>query len=74
MPEPQYLLEGFGNPRNIWELRRRVAWLSPELQAAYRYPSTVRACIASGFESSVGQTRALTATEAARVEELALVG
>lgn len=61
---------GFGNPRNIWELRRRVAWLSPELQAAYRYPSTVRACIASGFESSVGQTRALTAAEAARVEEL----
>jgi molybdate transport system ATP-binding protein len=61
---------GFGNPRNIWELRKRVAWLSPELQAAYRYPSTVRACIASGFESSVGQTRGLTPLEAARVEEL----
>lgn len=61
---------GFGNPRNIWELRRRVAWLSPELQAAYRYPSTVRACIASGFESSIGQTRALTTAETARVEEL----
>lgn len=61
---------GFGNPRNIWELRKSVAWLSPELQAAYRYPSTVRACIASGFESSIGQTRALTAQETARVEEL----
>jgi molybdate transport system ATP-binding protein len=60
----------FGNPRNIWTLRKHVAWLSPELQAAYRYPSTVRACIASGFESSIGQTRALTAAEEARVAEL----
>ena len=60
----------FGNPRNVWELRKRVAWLSPELQAAYRYPSTVRACIASGFTSSIGQTRALTAVEGARVERL----
>ena len=59
-----------GNPRNVWELRKRIAWLSPELQAGYRYPSTVRACVASGFESSIGQTRALTAREAARVDEL----
>jgi molybdate transport system ATP-binding protein len=50
----------FGHPRNVWELRRHVAWVSPELQAAYRYPSTVRACIASGFTSSVGATRAPT--------------
>ena len=59
-----------GNPRNIWTLRKQVAWLSPELQAAYRYPSTVRACVASGFESSVGQTRPLTPAETARVTEL----
>jgi molybdate transport system ATP-binding protein len=60
----------FGNPRNIWALRKHVAWLSPELQAAYRYPSTVRSCIASGFESSVGQTRELLAEENLRVDEL----
>ena len=59
-----------GNPRNVWYLRKRVAWLSPELQAAYRYPSTVRTCVASGFESSIGQTRALTSAEIARVDEL----
>ena len=59
-----------GNPRNVWELRKMIAWLSPELQAAYRYPSTVRACVASGFESSIGQTRALVPTETARVDEL----
>jgi molybdate transport system ATP-binding protein len=59
-----------GNPRNVWALRRQVAWVSPELQAGYRYPTTVRACIASGFESSIGQTRALRAEEIARVAEL----
>lgn len=60
----------FGNPRDIWELRKHVAWVAPELQAAYRYPSTVRACIASGFTSSIGQTRRLTPAEAERVAHL----
>jgi molybdate transport system ATP-binding protein len=59
-----------GNPRNVWTLRRQVAWVSPELQAAYRYPTSVRACIASGFESSVGLTRATRADEAERVDQL----
>jgi molybdate transport system ATP-binding protein len=59
-----------GNPRDVWQLRQLVAWVSPELQAAYRYPSTVRACIASGFTSSVGEVRPPTAAETARVEEL----
>jgi molybdate transport system ATP-binding protein len=59
-----------GNPRDVWELRKQVAWVSPELQAAYRYPSTVRACIASGFTSSVGETRKPTPAEARRVEDL----
>ena len=59
-----------GNPRDVWELRKQVAWVSPELQASYRYPSTVRACIASGFTSSVGATRRPTAAEARRVDEL----
>ena len=59
-----------GNPRDIWELRKQVAWVSAELQAAYRYPSTVRACIASGFTSSVGATRRPTSEEARRIDEL----
>jgi molybdate transport system ATP-binding protein len=59
-----------GNPRDVWQLRKHVAWVSPELQAAYRYPSTVRACIASGFTSSVGATREPTADEERRIAEL----
>jgi molybdate transport system ATP-binding protein len=59
-----------GNPRDVWQLRRQIAWVSPELQAAYRYPSTVRACIASGFTASVGQVRESTAAENERIEQL----
>jgi molybdate transport system ATP-binding protein len=59
-----------GNPRNIWQLRRQVAWVAPELQAGYLYPSTVQACIASGFESSIGLMRRPNKAEAAWVEEL----
>ncbi len=67
---------GLGDPRNVWEVRRQVGFVSAELQAAYRFPSTVRDCIASGFASSIGLTRPLTAGQArttARVlERLAL--
>ncbi len=59
-----------GLPRSVWTLRRQVAWVSPELQAAYRYPTTVRDCVASGFDSSFGLTRAPTARESDRVDEL----
>jgi molybdate transport system ATP-binding protein len=59
-----------GNPRNIWTLRRKVAWVSPELQAAYLFPSTVRACIASGFESSIGLMRRPTREEARWIDTL----
>jgi molybdate transport system ATP-binding protein len=59
-----------GNPRSVWTLRRQVAWVSPELQAAYRYPTTVRECVASGFDSSFGLTRAPTPGENERVDEL----
>jgi molybdate transport system ATP-binding protein len=47
-----------------------VAWVSPELQAEYRYPTTVRECLASGFDSSFGLTRPPTRHENARVDEL----
>ena len=61
---------GIENPDNVWDLRRQVAWVSPELQAGYWYPSTARQCIWSGFDSSIGQTRRMTAAETALVDEL----
>ena len=61
---------GIDNPDNVWDLRRQVAWVSPELQAGYWYPSTARQCLYSGFDSSIGQTRRMTAAETALVDEL----
>jgi molybdate transport system ATP-binding protein len=58
------------SPRDVWTLRKQVAWVSPELQADYRYPTTVRGCIASGFTASIGQTRAPSRAETQRVERL----
>ena len=55
---------GLGDPSNVWEVRRQIALVSAELQAAYRFPSTVHDCIASGFTSSIGLTRPLTAAQA----------
>ena len=59
-----------GNPRNVWQLRRRIGYVSAELHADYRYPSTVRQCVASGIDSSIGLARALAAPEEARVADL----
>ena len=61
---------GIENPDNVWDLRKQVAWVSPELQAGYWYPSTARQCLYSGFDSSIGQTRRMTASETALVDEL----
>jgi len=61
---------GIENPDNVWSLRRQIAWVSPELQAGYWYPSTARQCIASGFDSSIGQIRRLADAEARLVQEL----
>ncbi len=61
---------GIDNPDNVWSLRRQIAWVSPELQAGYWYPTNVRECIASGFDSSIGQTRRLKPDESRLVEEL----
>ena len=54
----------------MWSLRRQIAWVSPELQAGYWYPTNVRECIGSGFDSSIGQTRRLKPEEHRIVEEL----
>lgn len=61
---------GIENPENVWTLRQQIAWVSPELQAGYWYPSTARQCVNSGFDSSIGQTRRLAPTESALVDEL----
>jgi molybdate transport system ATP-binding protein len=61
---------GLGEPRDVWTLRRRVALVSAELQARYRYPTTVFDAVASGCTASIGRVAPLTAARRARVEAL----
>ena len=61
---------GISNPKNIWSLRRQIAWVSPELQSNYWYPTNVRQCIISGLSSSIGQTKKPTSEEAKYIESL----
>ena len=56
--------------QSIWALRKRVAWVAPALESDYRYPDTVRDCIGSGFDSTVGLLRPLSDQERQRVDEL----
>ena len=61
---------GLGEPRSVWTLRRRIALVSPELQANYRYPSSVFEAVASGLHASIGLVGRLAADERERVESL----
>lgn len=45
---------GLPGPVNVWDIRRRMGLVSPELQAAYRYDVTAVEAVLSGYFSSVG--------------------
>jgi molybdate transport system ATP-binding protein len=58
-------------PRNtLWELRKRIGFLSPALQAAYRERLNAREVVASGFFSSVGLLDRVTRAQWRRVDNL----
>jgi molybdate transport system ATP-binding protein len=46
-----------GGGESIWEIRRRIGVVSPELQLRYRKPVCVREVVLSGFFDSVGLYR-----------------
>jgi molybdate transport system ATP-binding protein len=61
---------GLGDPRNVWDLRQKIALVSAEFQARYRYPTRVFDAVASGFQSSIGLVRKLTREQNDRVVAL----
>ncbi len=55
-------------PRNtLWQVKRRLGYVSPELQANYREEITGADVIGSGFFSSIGRTRPLSLLQKRRV-------
>lgn len=61
---------GDERPANVWEVKRRIGWVSHELQARYAADWTARRVIASGFTSSIGWTDAVTPDQARIVEDV----
>jgi len=61
---------GFTPRHTIWEAKRRIGYVAPDLQAAYRADVTGAEVIGSGFFSSVGRTRRLSAKQQQRIVDL----
>jgi molybdate transport system ATP-binding protein len=65
-------VEWFGDsgPRELFAIRRRIGYVSPELQATYRYDVSALEFVLSGLDASVGFYRRARAEETARATEL----
>ena len=61
---------GSTRPTHLWELKRKIAFLSDELQTAYDQDIAAGLVIASGFHSSVGLYAPLDETQTAIVARL----
>lgn len=60
----------FSARNTLWQVKRRIGLVSPELQANYRETLTGFHAIASGFFASVGLVRRLSRSQRERVEEI----
>jgi len=60
----------FTPANTLWDVRRRIGFMSPELQANYRDTVTAEDAIASGFFSSVGLLDKPTPTQRRKVRAL----
>ncbi|MCF8052444.1 MAG: ATP-binding cassette domain-containing protein [Desulfobacterales bacterium] len=64
-----------GTGESIWEIKRRISLISPELQLRYRKPVSVMTAVLSGFTDSVGFYRQASDKEIAEAGRwLAFVG
>jgi molybdate transport system ATP-binding protein len=61
---------GFTTRNTIWEVKQRIGFVSPELQANYRDNMTGAEVIASGFHSSIGLMLKVTRQQHRRVCQL----
>lgn len=53
----------------LWERRRFIGYVSPELQQSYRYNLTVSDVIASGFYSSIGLYKDINEDQLAEIQK-----
>ena len=60
----------FTSRNTLWEVKRKIGFISPELQSNYREPLTGAEVIASGFFSSIGLARRVSRAQRRRVAVL----
>jgi len=60
----------FTAKNTLWEVKRKIGFISPELQSNYREPLTGAEVIASGFFSSIGLARRVSRAQRQRIEAL----
>jgi molybdate transport system ATP-binding protein len=64
-----------GEGESIWDIKRRIGLVSPELQLQYRQPVDVRETVLSGFFDSIGLYRKATGEQTALADQwLACIG
>jgi molybdate transport system ATP-binding protein len=64
-----------GAGESIWDIRRQIGLVSPELQLQYRQPVTVREAVISGFFDSIGLYKRASDEQAALADAwLACIG
>jgi molybdate transport system ATP-binding protein len=61
---------GFTDRNTLWDIRKRIGFISPALQANYREQLTGAAVVASGFFGSVGLRHRLTKKQEKRIKAL----
>ncbi len=56
-----------GPGNSVWEIKRRIGWVAPELQYHYQGNVDVHAVVCSGFFDSIGLYRGCTTTQERKV-------
>jgi molybdate transport system ATP-binding protein len=56
--------------RNVWEIKRRIGYVSAELQARYHADLTAEQVISTGFNASVGWLQRITKAQQNRVQTM----
>ena len=58
-----------GSGESIWEIKRRIGWIAPELSFFYQSQSTCQAVVCSGFFDSIGLYHDVTQARAWMADE-----
>ncbi len=56
--------------KDVWEIKRRIGFVSHDLQARYHHDITARQAVGTGFSASVGWLSTLTPEQETRVDEV----